>query len=180
MLFVILFYSSTFCFDIYLGDNLRHAKVRGLCMSTRESHSLRPTETSEGIQIGLPKVDLKSPARVIREQEQSPQRESIQRQTIIRTGVEARDASSANEEIAYDRATSRNSSSTPPAFETQKRIIKGNHLRDDSLSPSPAQDLRQVSGTMTISQNVAPNRRNSSGTPVSIMSKVGIERYRIL
>ena len=146
-------------------------------MSTRESHSLRSTEITEGTQVGLPKVDLKSPARVIEEQEQSPKGESIQRQNIILTDGEAeeRDVAVASEDIIYDRLASPNCSSTPPAFEGQKQSMKENHLREDSLSPLPAQDLRQVSGMVTISQNVAAQRRNSSGTPVSIKSKVGIK-----
>ena len=50
--------------------------------------------------------------------------------------------------------------------------MKENDLREGLISPLPTQDLRQVSGTVTVSHSIIAQRRNSSGTPVSVKSKV--------
>ena len=143
-------------------------KGRNIHSSTRESHSLRSTEISEAHKVGLPKIDLKSPARVIEEKELSPKGEDVPSQRSTRaTGDDI-----TNDEVAYERRVRQGSSSTPPNFDRQKRILKENDVKEGLTSPLPTQDQRQVSDTVTISHSIVAQRRNSCGTPASVKSKV--------
>ena len=159
----------------FTGDNMRHIKGRSSQISTRESHVLRPAEISGTHKIGLPKVDLKSPARVIEEKEPSPIEEDVQSHSSTRmSGENGRDAVVSNEETGYEEPEWRDSS---PSVDRQAKPTKEINIRDPSRSPSPTQEGRQCSGTVTISHSIVAQRRNSSGTPVSVKSKV-INAYK--
>ena len=129
---------------------------------------------SSSHKIGLPKIDLKSPARVIEEKEPSPTIEDTESQHNTRTISE--NAQASNEEVSYEDRRWEDSPPSPPLPrppDHKKRAIKESNLRESSLSPEPNQDLRQVDATtLSISQSIAAERRNSSGTPVSVKSKV--------
>ena len=149
---------------------MRHMKGRPSQMSTRESHVLRSSEISGTHKVGLPKVDLKSPARVIEEKEPSPIEEDVQSHSSTRmSGENERDAVVSTEEMGYEDREWRDS---PPPLDRQTKSTKETTIRDSSRSPSPTQDVRQCSGTVTISHSIVSQRRNSSGTPVSVKSKV--------
>ena len=136
--------------------------------------------------IGLPKIDLKSPARVIEEKEPSPTIEDTESQHNTRTMSETcRAAQASNEEVGYE---DRRWEDSPPSpllprpTDHKKRAIKESNLRESSLSPEPNQDLRQVDATsLSISQSIAAERRNSAGTPASMKSKVmRLQRQQVL
>ena len=132
---------------------------------------------SSSHKIGLPKIDLKSPARVIEEKELSPTIEDTGSQHNTRTISEnCRAAQASNEEVCYEDRRWEDSPPSPPLPrppDHKKRAIKESNLRESSSSPEPNQDLRQVDATtLSISQSIAAERRNSSGTPVSVKSKV--------
>ena len=132
---------------------------------------------SSSHKIGLPKIDLKSPARVIEEKEPSPTIEDTESQHNTRTISEnCRAAQASNEEVSYEDRRWEDSPPSPPLPrppDHKKRAIKESNLRESSSSPEPNQDLRQEDATtLSISQSIAAERRNSSGTPVSVKSKV--------
>ena len=85
------------------------------------------------------------------------------------SGENGRDAVVSNEEIGYEEREWRD---TPPSLDRQAKTTKENIIRGNSRSPSPTQDVRQCSGAVTISHSIVAQRRNSSGTPVSVKSKV--------
>ena len=163
-----------------IGDNIRHPNGRPTQISARESHVLRSSEISASHKIGLPKIDLKSPARVIEEKEPSPTIEDTASPHNTRTISEScRAAQTSNEEVSYEDRGWEDSPPSPPLPrlpDHKKRAIKESNLREASLSPEPVDAT-----TLSISQSIAAERRNSSGTPVSVKSKViRLLRYKLL
>ena len=150
-------------------------KGRNLRISARESHHLRSIHTSGTHNVGLPKVDLKSPTRVIEEKEISSKEKDVHSQGSTRAIEEDEcNVAVSNEELIYERRRRRDSSGISPTLDHQKSVTKENDLKEKSMSPSPTQEHKQASGAVTTSHSVIAQRRNSSGTPVSVKSKVRI------
>ena len=91
-------------------------------------------------------------------------------------GENGRDDPSSNEDLAYEGRTWQESPVSPPPLDRQKQIhTKESNVREGSMSPKPSQNIRQVSSAVAgIPHTATAQRRESSGTPVSIKSKVSV------
>ena len=147
---------------------MRRTQGRASNLQTRDSHILRTSNVPGSHKVGLPKVDLKSPARVLEEKESADENNQIHG-TVRNSGENSRDALLSNEELPYEEQSWEEG---PPPLDRIKKTQKDNNIKEGSRSPSPSQDIRPGNGAMTMPHSLIAQRRTSSGTPVSEKSKV--------
>ena len=152
------------------GDNVRRTKERSANLQTRESHILRVSNVAGSHKVGLPKVDMESPARVLEETDTIHEDNELQH-TAKNSEENSRDALIAREELPYEEQAWEEG---PPPLDRIKKATKDNDIREGSRSPSPNQDMRPGNGLMAMPQALVIQRRTSCGTPVSEKSKVHI------
>ena len=163
----------------------------GIHLSSVESHGLRSGELSvvTSHQVGLPKVDMKSPGRIIEEND-TPVMIGARGEEGEHRRPQSNSCSLSEKDgtdIRYSRIVMQHQdeSQSPKPYEVQERRLVNNvsdlGARDDSQSPQPSQEIgQQLSDISAISQAVMAQRRKSSGTPVSVKSKVTPLAYKVL
>ena len=147
---------------------MRRTKERASNLQTRESQILRASNVPGSHKLGLPKVDMKSPARVLEEKETGDD-DTESHHTARNSGENSRDALIAKEELPFEEQAWEEG---PPPLDRIRKTSKDYNVREDSRSPSPSHEIRPGNGNVAMSHALIVQRRTSSGTPVSEKSKV--------
>ena len=154
--------------SVQIGDNMRRTKGRASNLQKRDSHILRTTDVPVSHKVGLPKVDLKSPTRVLEEKE-TTEYDNQSHGEVRNSRENSREGLLSNEELPYEEQSWEEG---PPPLDRIKKAPKDNNIHEGSRSPSPSQDIRPGNGTVAMPNSLIVQRRTSCGTPVSEKSKV--------